>query len=103
MVVVYAAIELAGNGRPGKASVSLSVKSPAVNNAIKSSNLHKLINGFEIKYALTSSRSMPIVSSVGREQMDEVVGFIQRRIYDGKMSPTQSMCTAMRYQRLSIM
>lgn len=89
LVVVYAAIELAGNGRLGKASVSLSVKSPAVNNAIKSSNLHKLINGFEIKYALTSSRNMPIVSSVGREQMDEVVDFIQRRIYDGKMSPTQ--------------
>lgn len=89
LVVVYAAIELAGVGRSGRASVSLSIKSPAVNNAIKSSNLHKLINGFEIKYALGSARNMPIVSSVGREQMDEVVDFIQRRIYDGRMSPEQ--------------
>lgn len=89
LVVVYAAIELAGVGRSGKASLSLSLKSPAVNGAIKSSNLHKLISGNEIKYALSSARHMPIVSSVGREQMDEIVDFIQGRIYGDRMSPEQ--------------
>ncbi|MFP3447639.1 hypothetical protein [Pseudomonas sp. SIMBA_067] len=87
LVVVYAAVEMAGAGRTGKAEVSFSQKSPAVNVAIRSSNLHKLIHGLEIKYSLDSARHMPIVSSVGREQMDEIVDFIQGRIYDDQMSP----------------
>lgn len=87
LVVVYAAMEIAGKGRSGKTSIALSRKSPGVNKILKSSNLIKLINGQEISYALESARSMPIVSSVGSNQMDEIIDFIQRRIFKDQMSP----------------
>lgn len=87
LVVVYAAIEMAGVGRAGSSGVVLSKKSPAVNEALKASNILKLINGHGISYALDSARSMPIISSVGSEQMEEIIDFIQRRIFKDQMSP----------------
>lgn len=87
LVVVYAAIELAAVGRSGSAQVVFSQKSPGVNAAIKASNLQKLIRGSEISYSLDSVRSMPIISSVGSEQMEEIIDFIQRRIYKDEMKP----------------
>ncbi|MDC6382800.1 hypothetical protein BW687_021775 [Pseudomonas graminis] len=87
LVVVYAAIEMAGTGRNGVADIAMSVKSPAVNTALKTNNLHKLIRGHKITYALSDARHLPIVSSVGREQMDEIVDFIQTRIFEDRMSP----------------
>ncbi|ENU4118520.1 hypothetical protein ACGHBE_004533 [Pseudomonas aeruginosa] len=87
LVVVYAAIELAAVGRSGSAQLVFSRRSPGVNSAIKASNLQKLIRGSEISYALDSVRSMPIISSVGSEQMDEIIDFIQRRIYKDAMEP----------------
>lgn len=87
LVVVYAAIENAGIGRRGTADVALSLRSPTVNNIIKSTNLFKLIRGHGISYALESARSMPIISSVGSEQMEEIIDFIQRRIFKEQMSP----------------
>lgn len=87
LVVVYAAIELAGAGRSGSADIIYSAKSPGVNAAIKASNLQKLIRGSVITYALDSVRSMPIISSVGSEQMEEIIDFIQNRIYKDEMSP----------------
>lgn len=87
LIVVYAAIENAGIGRKGSADISLSLKSPAVNKIIKSTNLLKLIRGHGISYALESARSMPIISSVGNDQMEDIIDFIQRRIFQDKMSP----------------
>lgn len=87
LVVVYAAIELAGSGRAGSADLVFSRKSPGVNSVIKASNLQRLIRGSVITYALDSVRTMPIISSVGSEQMEEVVDFIQRRIYKDAMTP----------------
>ncbi|WP_036988417.1 hypothetical protein [Pseudomonas sp. S9] len=87
LVVVYAAIEKAGSGRKGRANIAFSLKSPAVNKTIKSSNLLKLIRGHDISYSLDSARSMPIISSVGSEQMEEIIDYIQRRIFKDKMSP----------------
>lgn len=87
MVVVYAALEIAGKDRLGKAEVIWSTRSSQVNAALKSTNVHKLIRGFQINYALDSVTSMPIVSSVGSEQMEEIVDFIQSRIYKDRMSP----------------
>lgn len=87
LVVVYAAIEMAGVGRSGSSGVILSKKSPAVNEALRTSNILKLINGYEFTYALDSARSMPIISSVGNDQMEEIIDFIQRRIFKDQMSP----------------
>jgi hypothetical protein len=87
MVVVYAALDLARRNRTGKADVIWSKKSAHVNTALRDNNVHKLIRGYEIKYALDSVTTMPIVSSVGSEQMEEIVDFIQKRIYKEQMSP----------------
>lgn len=87
LVVVYAAIEMAGLGRSGKASAILSKASRTVNEMLKGSNILKLINGHGISYALDSARSMPIISSVGTEQMEEIIDFIQNRIFEDQMSP----------------
>lgn len=87
LVVVYAAIEIAGSGRNGRSDIALSAESPAVNNALKKSNLVRLIRGHEISYALESARDMPIISSVGNDQMEEIIDFIQRRIFKDQMSP----------------
>ncbi|MCR8932834.1 MULTISPECIES: hypothetical protein [unclassified Pseudomonas] len=80
IVVVYAAIEQAGIGRKGKAEIIWS-KSDRVNRQLRLSNLSRLIRGHKISYALDSVSHMPIVSSVGGEMSDNVVDFIQNRIY----------------------
>lgn len=87
LVVVYAAIETASTGRNGTADVILSKVSQAVNNSLKSSNLIKLIRGQAVSYALADARNMPVISSVGSTQMEEIIDFIQRRIYKDQMSP----------------
>ncbi|MDI3399623.1 hypothetical protein QLG12_15525 [Pseudomonas sp. V88_4] len=80
IIVVYAAIEQAGIGRKGKAEIIWS-KSERVNRQLRLSNLSRLIRGHKISYALDSVSHMPIVSSVGGEMSDNVVDFIQNRIY----------------------
>lgn len=89
MVVVYAAIDLAGKGadRQADADILWSNYSQRVNAVLKANNFHKLIRGMHISYSLDSARSMPVISSVGSEQMEEVIDFIQRRIYKEQMSP----------------
>lgn len=86
LVVVYAAIEIASFGRAGKADVVLSKLSPAVNESLKNSNLIKLIRGGQFSYALSDARDIPVISSVGKEQMEEIIDFIQNRIYNERMS-----------------
>lgn len=86
LVVVYAAIETASAGRSAKADVVLSSVSPAVNESLKSSNLIKLIRGHEFSYALADARDIPVISSVGKDQMEEIIDFIQSRIYNDQMS-----------------
>ena len=80
IIVVYAAIEQAGVGRKGKAEIIWS-KSDRVNRQLRLSNVSRLIRGHKISYALDSVINMPIVSSVGGKMSDDVVDFIQNRIY----------------------
>ena len=89
MVVVYAAIDLASKeaGRDAEADILWSNSSQRVNAVLKANNFHKLIRGLSISYSLDSARSMPVISSVGSDQMEEVIDFIQRRIYKEQMSP----------------
>lgn len=89
MVVLYAAIDLASKeaGRDSDADILWSNSSERVNAVLKANNFHKLIRGHHISYSLDSVRSMPVISSVGSDQMEEVIDFIQRRIYKEQMSP----------------
>lgn len=89
MVLVYAAIDLAGKveGRNGESDILFSSVSERVNMILKGNNLHKLIRGSDVSYSLDGVRSMPIISSVGKDHMEEVIDFIQRRIYKAKMTP----------------
>ncbi|WP_312374329.1 hypothetical protein [Stutzerimonas nitrititolerans] len=87
LVLVYSAIETARIGRHAKANLIWSQKSDRVNQILKTSNLQKLIQGNSFTYSLSSARHMPIVSSVGSNQMDEIIDFIQRSIYAEQMTP----------------
>ncbi|NVZ88117.1 hypothetical protein HX813_07840 [Pseudomonas yamanorum] len=88
IVVVYAAIEQAGAGRKGKAEIIWS-KSERVNRQLRLSNVSRLIRGHTISYALDSVSHMPIVSSVGGEMSDDIVDFIQNRIYADMSADTE--------------
>ena len=81
LVLVYAAIETATAGRARKTDIIWSKKHHHVNLAIKSMNLHKVITGEAIEYELQSTKILPIISSVGSEHMEEIIDFIQKRIY----------------------
>lgn len=81
LVLVYAAIETAIAGRAGKTDLIWSKKHHHVNIAIKSMNLHKVITGEAIEYDLKNIKTLPIISSVGSEHMEEIIDFIQKRIY----------------------
>jgi len=87
LVVVFAAIDSARKEKSVKAEIGWSRKSRRVNEIIRSSGLHKLISGHSVNYALDSSRNMPIVSSHGSNHMDEIVDYIQKRIYNDQMAP----------------
>ncbi|KEZ72825.1 hypothetical protein C5I_0117205, partial [Pseudomonas syringae pv. syringae FF5] len=87
LVLIYAAIDTARNERSAKADIIWSNKSQRVNVILRANNLHKLIRGEEIRYSLSDVKTMPIVSSVGSEMMEEIIDFIQSRIYQDKMSP----------------
>ncbi|MEX6663216.1 hypothetical protein [Pseudomonas sp. W2-17] len=88
IVVVYAAIEQAGVGRLGKADIIWS-KSFRINVLLRQSNVPKLIRGYKVSYDLTSVNHMPVVSSVGNTMMDEIVDFIQNRIYENMSDETE--------------
>ncbi|EMX6256021.1 hypothetical protein ACIUV6_04560 [Pseudomonas aeruginosa] len=89
MVLVYAAVDLAAkiSGRDGEAEILWSNASERVNAILKGNNLHKLIRGRHVSYSLEGVRTMPIISSVGKQHMEEVIDFIQRRIYKERMTP----------------
>lgn len=87
LVLVYAAIDTARLERSAKADIIWSNKSSQVNALLRLNNLHRLIRGHAIKYSLDSVKSMPIISSVGSEMMEEIIDFIQNRIYKDQMSP----------------
>jgi hypothetical protein len=88
IIVVYAAIEQAGEGRKGKAEIIWS-KSERVNRQLRLSNVSRLIRGHKISYALDSVSHMPIVSSVGGKMSDDIVDFIQNRIYADMSADTE--------------
>lgn len=88
IVVVYAAIEQAGVGRKGKAEIIWS-KSDRINRQLRLSNVSRLIRGHKITYALDSVGHMPIVSSVGGNMSDDIVDFIQNRIYKDMNANTE--------------
>lgn len=87
LVLVYAALDTARSLRSAKADIIWSNKSERVNKILRLNNVHKLIRGHEIKYALDSVKSMPIISSVGSDMMEEIIDFIQKRVYKEQMSP----------------
>ncbi|WP_152031588.1 ATP-binding protein [Pseudomonas putida] len=87
LVVVYAALDEARIKRTGNAEVIWSKKNQRVNAILRANNIHKLIRGVKFSYALDSVKSMPVISSVGSEMMEEIIDFIQKRIYVD-MSPT---------------
>jgi anti-anti-sigma regulatory factor len=81
LVLVYAAIETALKVRTAKTDLIWSKKHHHVNQTIKSTNLHKVITGEPIIYELAAAKTLPIISSVGSEHMEEIIDFIQKRIY----------------------
>jgi hypothetical protein len=81
LVLVYAAIENAVNNRTGKADIVWSKKHHHVNQGLKSTNIHKLITNEEISYDLGEAKHLPVISSVGSNHMEEILDFIQQRIY----------------------
>jgi hypothetical protein len=81
LVLVYAAIETALAGRTGQTDIIWSKKHQLVNLAIKSMNLHKVIKGDAIVYDLKNAKTLPVISSVGNKHMEEIIDFIQKRIY----------------------
>lgn len=89
LVVVYAAIDDARVGRSGKAEIIWSNKSARVNSILRVNNLHRIIKGHKITFALDSIRSMPIISSYGSEMMEEIIDFIQKRIYKDMTPDTE--------------
>ncbi|WP_146041457.1 hypothetical protein [Pseudomonas sp. DP16D-R1] len=87
-VVLYAAVDTALSSRVGKGSVKviLSDKSEQVNSIIRNYNLYRLLTGEKVNYSLGGVRVMPVMSGVGNECMDEIIDFIQKKIYLDKMS-----------------
>lgn len=86
-VVLYAAVDTALAGRSGKGQIKviLSEKSEQVNTIIRNYNLFKLLTGEKISYSLDGVRVMPVMSGVGNECMEEIIDFIQKKVYLDKM------------------
>jgi hypothetical protein len=87
LITIYAALETANTEHNKKSTIVYSKLSPRTNKTLRRTNTSKLIEGKTIKYSLRDSRYLPIVSSVGTEQMEEIIDFIQERIYKGEMPP----------------
>jgi len=87
LVLVYARIEISNKQHKRKIGIAWSQKSKRVNSIIRTSNLYKLINNHEFKYSLDSNRQMPIISSVGSSHMEDIIDYIQKRVYEDKMPP----------------
>ncbi|HEN8706751.1 TPA: hypothetical protein U8209_003234 [Pseudomonas putida] len=81
LVVVYAALDDVRIKRSGKAEVIWSKTNKRVNAILRANNIHKLIKGVKFSYALDSVKAMPVVSSVGNEMMEDIIDFIQKRVY----------------------
>lgn len=87
LVLVYATVETANKVHKKNIGFGSSKKSKRVNDTIRTSNLSKLLNAQGFEYSLDSSRRMPIVSSTGSNHLEEIIDYIQQRIYNDKMSP----------------
>jgi anti-anti-sigma regulatory factor len=87
LVVVYAAIDSCSKRRLWKSTILWSSISPSVNQALKRSRLADKIKGKEFDYAFSGLKHLPIVSSFGSRNMEDILDYIQERIYENKMSP----------------
>lgn len=87
LVLVYAKVEISNKNRKLKIGIAWSKKSERVNTIIKTSNLLKLLRAQDISYSLDSSRHIPIISSTGNRHMEDIIDYIQKRIYKDLMSP----------------
>ncbi len=87
MLIVYAAFDNARKNGDYKSRILWSAK-PAIKRAIKESNLPKVITRQSIKYDFKNMKKLPIITGIGKQNMDDVVDHIQEKFYQDEMSAT---------------
>lgn len=87
MIVIYAAFDNARKNGEKKSVILWSKIAPAVNKAIKNTKLRQLIERTDYKVTFNGTEFLPVVASHGSDEMDNVLDYIQHRVYQSKMSP----------------
>lgn len=86
MIVLYATIEEAQ--KHGAASADLIWSHNAsVNRKIRATNLSKLIRNKPIRYNFKNGKPLPVISSSSNEHMEDIIDYIQERVYRDEMTP----------------
>ncbi len=89
IVVVYAAIEMARENGEAKTGVIWSKVSSSVNDILRSQGIYRLARYGDSTAVIHGARTMPVVSSWGNERMEEILDFIQDRIYSNMSADTE--------------
>lgn len=86
LVIIYATLH--DNLKLGyqKSAVMYPTDSAESTKLIRSKNVHKLIKGQNPDVDIKSARTLPIISGVGNEHFDDVIDYIQKRIFNDKMT-----------------
>jgi hypothetical protein len=87
MVVLYSHVQQNLVPDRYKTTVGWSRTSPQVNSMLRRSGVVRLISSGRTFSDFSNLKSLPVVSGVGGSNLDEIIDFIQERIYDNKMDP----------------
>jgi hypothetical protein len=87
MVMFFSQIQQAYDNSSFILKIGSSRQSSAVNKILRRSGLRKLAESKEMILDFDSLRQLPVIKGVGYKKGDEIVDYIQEKIYNNKMSP----------------
>jgi hypothetical protein len=87
LLCIYASIDNANTNGGYSSGLAWSKVAPHINKVLRKLNFKLLLSKKEIEYKFKALGELPIVSSVGNKHMEEIVDFIQEKVYQGNMAP----------------
>lgn len=87
LLCIYASIDNANINGSYSSGLAWSKVAPHINKVLRKLNFKLLLSRKDIEYRFGAMGELPVISSVGINYMEEIVDFIQEKVYLGTMAP----------------
>ena len=86
LILIYATLETCATEGYIKSSILYPENSPATRRLLRAKNIHRLIQNQNIEYDFKSVELLPVISGVGNSHFDDIIDYIQKKIFKNNMS-----------------